>query len=147
MKSTDKTVPAELSQALIPRDDLRQVLQKGGLIDAPTPTASQSDWWLAASSLDYWRIAVPCNGAGSKAALLTKLADTLVFPDHFGMNLDALYDCLSDILLTHKKPGAVLLLEGASTLVGSSLNPVLDTLLDVAAFMQTKGHRFCVVVR
>jgi hypothetical protein len=147
MKSTDKTVPAEASQALTPRQDLQKALQKGGVIDAPTPAASVPDWLLAASSLDYWRVAIPCNGAGSKAALLTKLADTLAFPDHFGMNLDALYDCLTDILLAHKKPGAVLLLEGANTLAGSTLNPVLDTLLDVTAFMQTKGQRFCVVVR
>jgi hypothetical protein len=131
----------------LPRKDLCQALLNGGLLESPEPDASVLDWLLAASSLDYWRMSIPCTGAGSKAALLTKFADTLEFPDHFGMNLDALYDCLTDTLLTYRKPGSVLMLEGIHTLATSTINPVLDTLLDVAEFMQTKGHRFCVVLR
>ncbi|CRK55524.1 hypothetical protein [Alloactinosynnema sp. L-07] len=33
----------------------------------------------------------------SKRAMFTALADTLKFPDWFGHNLDALYDCLTDL--------------------------------------------------
>lgn len=32
-----------------------------------------------------------------KASTLTALADALSFPDYFGHNLDALYDCLTDL--------------------------------------------------
>jgi RNAse (barnase) inhibitor barstar len=135
---------------LEPRADLCAALIEGGLMDTPSPAATVEDWLLAAASLDYWRIAVPCAGAGSKAALLTKLADTLQFPDYFGMNLDALYDCLTDQLLAHQKTakkGAVLILNDTGTLPREALNAVVDTLLDAAEFMQTKGQRLCLVLR
>jgi len=32
-----------------------------------------------------------------KASTLTAFAEALSFPDHFGHNLDALYDCLTDL--------------------------------------------------
>lgn len=130
-----------------PRTDLSAALQEGGLMDAPHPSASADEWLAAAASLDFWRIAVACKGANSKASLLTKIADTLQFPDHFGMNLDALYDCLTDQLLANKKKGAVLVLDGAANLGKDILNPVVDTLLDAAEFMQPKGHRLCIVLR
>jgi Barstar (barnase inhibitor) len=130
-----------------PRTDLCAALQEGGLIDSPSPAASVPDWLLAAESLDYWRIAVPCTGASSKAVLLTKIADTLQFPDHFGMNLDALYDCLTDQLMAHKKKGALLILDGASSAPRDATGGLIDALLDAAEFMQMKGQRLCVVVR
>ncbi len=129
------------------RADLTAALLEGGLIDAPTPAASVDDWMLAAASLDFWRICVPCGSAASKAALLTKIADTLEFPDHFGMNLDALYDCLTDQLMTHKKKGALLILDGAASAPRDATGGLIDTLLDAAEFMQMKGQRLCVVVR
>jgi hypothetical protein len=132
---------------LEPRADLTTALQEGGLLDTPTPDASVDEWMLAAAGLDYWRIAVPCNNVGSKAALLTKIADTLQFPDHFGMNLDALYDCLTDQLMAHKKKGALLILDGAAHSPRDATSGLIDTLLDAAEFMQMKGQRLCIVVR
>jgi hypothetical protein len=132
---------------LEPRTDLTAALQEGGYIDTPSPAASIDDWLLAAADLDYWRIAVPCTGVGSKAGLLTKIADTLQFPDHFGMNLDALYDCLTDQLMANKKKGALLILDGAAHAPRDATSGLIDTLLDAAEFMQMKGQRLCVVVR
>jgi Barstar (barnase inhibitor) len=129
------------------RTDLCAALQEGGLMDKPHQEASTDEWLAAAASLDFWRIAVPCSGAGSKASLLTKIADTLQFPDHFGMNLDALYDCLTDQLMSHKKKGALLVLDGGVGLPREVLTAVVDTLLDAAEFLQPKGQRLCVVVR
>jgi RNAse (barnase) inhibitor barstar len=68
------------------------------------------DLFMAAAMLDFWRIEVDCKGVTTKAGLLTRLADTLQFPDHFGMNLDALYDCLTDQLSGTGKKGAVLVM-------------------------------------
>jgi Barstar (barnase inhibitor) len=136
-----------MTRAAEPRIELCTALHEGGLMDTASPAASADDWMLAAASLDYWRITVPCKGAGSKASLLTKFSDTLQFPDHFGMNLDALYDCLTDQLLSHKKKGALLVLEGAASLPRETINGVLDTLLDAAEFMQLKGQRLCVVIK
>lgn len=129
------------------RADLIAALQEGGLIDAPKPPPAVDAWMLAAASLDFWRITVSCNGVGSKAVLLTKIADTLQFPDHFGMNLDALYDCLTDQLMAHKKKGALLILDGLAHAPREASGSVVDTLLDAAEFMQMKGQRLCVLLR
>jgi hypothetical protein len=37
------------------------------------------------------------RGAHSKRAAIDAVADALGFPDWFGHNLDALYDCLTDL--------------------------------------------------
>lgn len=131
-----------------PRDDIMAALKEGGVISPQELTATQEDIFLAANALNYWRIAVPCSGAGSKAALLTKISDALQFPDHFGMNLDALYDCVTDQLMGHLgkgKKGAVLILEGTANVPKEALAPVIETLLDAAEFVQMKGSRLTLV--
>jgi len=50
--------------------------------------------------------------AQSKQDVLEAIADAFLFPTHFGKNLDALYDCMTD--LVHKsgqQPGFVVVLE------------------------------------
>ena len=42
-------------------------------------------------------ITVDCCGLETKARLHAALADGLHFPDWYGHNLDALYDCLTDL--------------------------------------------------
>lgn len=42
-------------------------------------------------------ITVSCAGIETKADLHAVLADALTFPDWYGGNLDALYDCLTDL--------------------------------------------------
>ncbi|UCH16182.1 MAG: barstar family protein [Burkholderiales bacterium] len=52
------------------------------------------------------------SGAQSKQEVLERIADAFLFPSHFGKNLDALYDCMTD--LVHKsgtQPGFVIVLE------------------------------------
>ena len=52
------------------------------------------------------------SGAQSKQEVLDKIAESFLFPNHFGKNLDALYDCMTD--LVHKagaQPGFVVVLE------------------------------------
>jgi RNAse (barnase) inhibitor barstar len=82
-------------------------LQAGGVHHT---APAHDDLFMAAALLDYWRIEVDCKGVTTKSGLLTRLADTLRFPDHFGLNLDALYDCLTDQLSGSGKKGAVLVL-------------------------------------
>ncbi|MDE2565196.1 MAG: barstar family protein, partial [Burkholderiales bacterium] len=51
-------------------------------------------------------------GAQSKQDVLDGIAQAFTFPAHFGKNLDALYDCMTD--LVHKagqQPGFVVVLE------------------------------------
>jgi RNAse (barnase) inhibitor barstar len=50
--------------------------------------------------------------AQSKQEVLERIAESFTFPQHFGKNLDALYDCMTD--LVHKsgpQPGFVVVLE------------------------------------
>ncbi len=50
--------------------------------------------------------------AQSKQEVLDKIAESFLFPPHFGKNLDALYDCMTD--LVHKagqQPGFVVVLD------------------------------------
>lgn len=42
-------------------------------------------------------ITLDCTGLETKAQLHAALADALSFPDWYGNNLDALYDCLTDL--------------------------------------------------
>jgi RNAse (barnase) inhibitor barstar len=52
------------------------------------------------------------SAAQSKQEVLETIAESFLFPAHFGKNLDALYDCMTD--LVHKagaQPGFVVVLE------------------------------------
>jgi RNAse (barnase) inhibitor barstar len=52
------------------------------------------------------------SNAQSKQEVLDKIAESFLFPTHFGKNLDALFDCMTD--LVHKagaQPGFVVVLE------------------------------------
>jgi RNAse (barnase) inhibitor barstar len=52
------------------------------------------------------------TNAQSKQDVLDSIAESFLFPSHFGKNLDALYDCMTD--LVHKsgtQPGFVVVLE------------------------------------
>ena len=42
-------------------------------------------------------IAIDCRGFVPRSDLHKAFADALAFPDHYGNNLDALHDCLTDI--------------------------------------------------
>jgi RNAse (barnase) inhibitor barstar len=50
--------------------------------------------------------------AQSKQEVLECIADAFTFPAHFGKNLDALYDCLTDLVnRAGQQPGFVVVLE------------------------------------
>ena len=52
------------------------------------------------------------SNAQSKQEVLESIAESFMFPSHFGKNLDALYDCMTD--LVHKsgqQPGFIVVLE------------------------------------
>jgi RNAse (barnase) inhibitor barstar len=50
--------------------------------------------------------------AQSKQEVLEKIAEAFTFPTHFGKNLDALYDCMTDLVnKSGQQPGFVVVLE------------------------------------
>ena len=117
--------------------ELTAALEKGGMLQLTRATVT-ADIYRAAEALGFWRIAIPCAGVASRNALLSRMSDVLQFPDYFGMNLDALYDCLTDQLSNTGKKGAVLVFEGMAAMPAEARKPVLETLLDVVQTLKLK---------
>lgn len=46
---------------------------------------------------DGWKVAVMDDAGVTHAAVLAAVGRALDFPDHYGQNLDALWDCLTDL--------------------------------------------------
>ncbi len=70
------------------------------------------DLQLAAQDLGQHFLYANLGNAQSKQDVLEGIADAFMFPSHFGKNLDALFDCMTD--LVHKagsQPGFVVVLE------------------------------------
>lgn len=81
-----------------------------------------------------WR--VDFKGLKSRESMLKAAAASLQFPAHFGVNLDALYDCLTDMPL---KPGpsyVIELVDLAHAAPGDALHTVFA---DAAQFWREKG--------
>ena len=66
----------------------------------------------AAASLGQHFLYANLAAAQTKQDVLDRIAESFLFPAHFGKNLDALYDCMTDLI--HKagaQPGFVVVLE------------------------------------
>jgi len=79
---------------------LSECLKTGGAlydqgVDAQTLKRAAQESKLALFEVD-------CSRAKSKSAVLRAIANAVDFPEHFGGNLDALYDCLCDTVLDQK---------------------------------------------
>ncbi len=79
---------------------LQKKLQKGGLIDLPA--VSQEQALAGAREAGMTAFVVDCDRARSRSAVLRAVVKAVDFPEYFGGNLDALYDCLCDTVLDHK---------------------------------------------
>ncbi|NYT38494.1 barstar family protein 2 [Allopusillimonas soli] len=79
---------------------LQKKLQKGGLIDVSADAQSQT--LEAARTEGMTAFVVDCDRARSRSAVLRAVVKAVDFPEYFGGNLDALYDCLCDTVLDHK---------------------------------------------
>ena len=67
----------------------------------------------AATRADQVLLSSNCADANDKAAVLGKIGEDLALPKWYGRNLDALYDCLTDLRPNREadKPGFVVILE------------------------------------
>ncbi len=73
-----------------------------------------------------------CSAATDKAGVMAALARGLSLPPYFGANLDALYDCLTDLepVAEAREPGLVLVVEALPDGPGFDAGQ-RDALLDV----------------
>ncbi|MFA5489647.1 MAG: barstar family protein [Candidimonas sp.] len=84
---------------------LQKKIRKGGLIDASV--ATQASLFQAAGGLGLSTFVVECDRARSRSAVLRAVVKAVDYPEFFGGNLEAFYDCLCDTILDQKQ-GAVL---------------------------------------
>ena len=91
---------------------------------------------------------VALSGARDKNAFLNAIARALVFPDYFGHNRDAFYDCLVD--LEHDKgEGMLVLLRDASGFARAQPDEfaaAVDALQDASDFWEGEQKTLLVVV-
>ena len=80
---------------------LQKKLQKGGAIDLPV--SAREEAVDAARQAGMAAFIVDCDRARSRSAVLRAVVKAVDFPEFFGGNLDALYDCLCDTLLDNKQ--------------------------------------------
>jgi len=72
-----------------------------------------------------------CGHAQTKGEVLEIIANSFLFPRHFGKNFDALFDCLTDLVAkAGPQPGFVVVLE-ALPVVTKFDKEARETLLDV----------------
>ena len=70
------------------------------------------DLQQAANAVGHHFLYTNLRGAKTKQDVLDVIARDFLFPDHFGKNLDALYDCMTDLVnKSGTQPGFVVVLE------------------------------------
>ena len=107
------------------RPDAGHVVQRATLDDARTDGLR-----LLAAALGYGVFEADLAGCHDKAGLLDRLARALSFPDRFGGNWDAWFDCLTDLGWHRPAPGYVLLCRRALGMHRSAPE-ALDTALAI----------------
>jgi RNAse (barnase) inhibitor barstar len=79
-------------------------------------------------------VLVECSDCVDKASVLKAIGRAFAFPEWYGANLDALYDCLTD-LPERRQPGWVVVLErlpGEPTFKVEDRDALLDVFRDAA---------------
>jgi RNAse (barnase) inhibitor barstar len=88
------------------------------------------------------------QGARDKNAFLNAVARSLRFPDYFGRNWDAFYDCLTD--LEHEKGEGVLVLlreaSGFARAEPEEFAAAVDALQDAVEFWDADGKVLLIIV-
>ena len=96
------------------------------------------------ASLGLDAVRIDLAGCSDKAGLLERAAAALVFPDWFGDNWDAFYDCLTD-LGWREAAGWLLVFENTDDLrrhAPEALDTAVAILADAAAAWAARGRVF-----
>lgn len=121
---------------------LQALLQNGGLIDAAE--SQHADIFAVASAADITALTVECDRARSRSAVLRAIVKAVDFPEFFGNDLDALYDCLCDTVLD-QKTGLYLWFNKLHTgdpVLEEDAKAIISVCNDVADFASTKDRYF-----
>lgn len=101
----------------------------------------------AAEAADQVYLYANCAEATDKKSVLAAIGQGFGFPDHFGKNLDALYDCLTDLVANRRadKPGFLMVLEqlpSVDKLDVGARNALLDVFRDAADYFDDHATAF-----
>ncbi|HUH60220.1 MAG TPA: barstar family protein [Candidimonas sp.] len=126
---------------------LQKKLQKGGLMDVSAD--SKVSVIEAATALGMAAFVVDCDRARSRSAVLRAVVKAVDFPEFFGGNLDALYDCLCDTVLD-QKVGLFLWfdkLHSGDPALADDAKAILAVCSDVVDFAVNNDRRFAYTVQ
>jgi RNAse (barnase) inhibitor barstar len=102
---------------------------------------------LAARRADQTILAVDLAGQVDRDAIMARIGRAFGFPDHYGNNLDALYDCLTERApaADAEQPGFVVIIENIPDGDGfgrSERDALLDVFRDAADFFYDADTAF-----
>jgi len=124
---------------------LQRQLQRGGALDA----ALDRDALAEQARLQGLALCVAeCDRARSRSAVLRAIANAVDFPEYFGGNLDALYDCLCDTVMDQKS-GVVLVLHklhSGDPALQEDAARIVSVCDDAAEFARENGRVFAYAV-
>lgn len=121
-------------------------LRKGGAIDCEG--LDKQDMVDATQELGLTLLVADCDRARSRSAVLRAIAKAVDFPEFFGGNLDALYDCLCDTVLDNKS-GIVLWLyrlHSGDPALAEDASLINSVCADAAQFADENGRVFSYVI-
>lgn len=127
--------------------------ESAGLLDTVAPNVVQSirayriaELRSEAARLGQHFLYAYCRDAVTKQQVLGKIAVSFGFPKHFGKNLDALSDCLTDLICAAgQQPGFVVVLEQlphTAKFDQEARETLLDVFRDAAEFWAAKRVAF-----
>lgn len=90
----------------------------------------------AASGIDWRRL--PAAPRWSREPLLDGLAASLVFPDHFGRNWDAAWDCLTELGWGEER--ALVVMVPAAPADEAAMMAFVELMRDAAEHWAARGH-------
>ncbi|MEZ5650075.1 MAG: barstar family protein [Burkholderiaceae bacterium] len=113
----------------------------------PLSAYNLSDLRRAAERADQRFLHADLHTCADKAQVLAAIAEAFALPAHFGHNLDALFDCVTDLKPPSRadRPGFVIVLEGlpdAQAFNAQARNALLDVFRDAADFFDDRGCAF-----
>ncbi len=121
---------------------LQSKLMKGGLLDISD--LSESSVLDVAQHAGLAALVADCDRARSLSAILRAVAKAVDFPEFFGSDLEALYDCLCDTV-SDQDVGVFLWfakLHTGDNVIAEHANTVLQVCNDVAEYAQNNDKVF-----
>lgn len=113
----------------------------------PLSAYNLADLRRASESSEQTFLYADCSEAEDKKSLLAAIARGFSLPEHFGMNLDALYDCITELAPDRKadRPGFVIVLDrmpNTESCDAKTRTAILDVFRDAADYFDDHATAF-----